>query len=439
MPLQKEQTKKFDVIVVGTGAAGCTVAREMSKKRRKVLLLEKGGRMEYLGNTITAAAMINIPALLRNYKDLVVFVNNYGGASNIAAGAALPPPKKLFDPVGIDLSEEAEEARKELWIKPLPDELIGENNLRLLEAANSLGYNWQKTDKFIDADRCTGSGNCMLGCKTGAKWTGRVFGDQAVTFGADLKLHTKITSVIVENGCATGVEGTRWGSRVRYYGKTVVLSSGGLSDVNILRRAGIEEAGMGFCCDWLSFVMGIIPGTSSKGATPMSVGTIDHYNEDGIILMPVSPNWAFFLGIAALSGPAHLLKFANFRKYSSIMVKIQDDTTGEILKGSTFRKPLTDNDRKKIDKGVQIITRIFRKAGAKGDSIYPMKAVGAHPSATCRIGHVIDNNLETRIKNLYCCDAGVFPSSLGAPVVWTVVSLGKRLSKYLENRLNTIL
>jgi len=436
--LQKEQTKEYDVIVVGTGAAGCTVAREMSKKRRKVLLLEKGGRMEFLGNTITVAAMIDIPALFKNYKELVVFANNYGGASNIAAGSALPPPKKMFDKVGIDLSEEAEEARKDLKIMPLPDELVGENNLRLLEAANSLGYHWQKIDKFIDAEKCTGSGNCMLGCKTGAKWTGRVFGDEAVTFGADLKLHTNITNVIVENGRAKGVEGTRWGSKVRYYGKSVVLSSGGLSDVNILRKAGIEEAGKGFCCDWLSFVMGIIPGTSSRGSAPMSVGTIEHYNDDGIIIMPVSPNWALFLVITALSGPTHLLKFANFQEYTSIMVKIQDDTAGEILKGKAFRKPLTDNDRRKIDKGVQIITGIFRKAGAKENSIYQMKALGAHPSATCRIGHVIDNNLETRIKNLYCCDAGVFPSSLGAPVVWTVVSLGKRLSKYLENQLKTI-
>ena len=59
----------------------------------------------------------------------------------------------------------------------------------------------------------------------------------------------------------------------------------------------------------------------------------------------------------------------------------------------------------------------------------------ADPSATCRIGVVIDKNLETQIKDLYCCDASVFPSSLGAPVVWTVVSLGKRLSKHLDSRL----
>jgi choline dehydrogenase-like flavoprotein len=430
--MKKEQKKEYDVIVVGSGAAGCTVAREMTRKGRKVLLLERGGRMEWLGNTVTVASMIDLPTLLRNYRDIVIFVNNYGGASNIAAGSALPPPRKVFDPVGIDLSAEAEEARKELWIKPLPDDLIGENNLRLMDAANSLGYHWRKMDKFIDARRCSGLGNCMLGCKTGAKWTGRVFGDEAVAGGAELKLHANARSVIVEGGKAVGVE---LKNGERYYGKSVVLSSGGLNNVHMLRRAGIEEAGTGLCCDWLSFVQGIIPGTSSLGATPMSVGTVEHYEKDDFVLLPVAPNWALFLGIAFLSGPKHLLKFANFPRYSSIMVKVRDDIAGEIKQGSSFSKPLTDNDRKKLDKGIQVIKKIFKKAGAKEDSIYPMKHAGAHPSATCRIGVVLDNNLETRIKNLYCCDASVFPSSLGAPVVWTVVSLGKRLSKHLEKKL----
>ena len=430
--MKKDAEKHYDVIVVGSGAAGCTVAREMTKKGKKVLLLEKGGRMEWLGNTATVAAMIDIPTLLRNYRDIVIFVNNYGGASNICAGCAVPPPKKIFDPLGIDLTKEAAEAKSEMWIQSMPDELIGENNMRLLEAANSLGFHWQKVDKFIDAAKCSGSGDCMLGCKTGAKWTGRVYGDEAVAGGADLKLHASVKDVIVENGKAVGVA---LKNGQRYYGKAVVLSSGGLNNVHMLRGAGIDEAGRGLCCDWLSFVQGVIPGTNSLGATPMSVGTLEHYNDDGICILPVAPNWALFLGIVALSGPKHLLKMANFMRYTSIMVKVQDDVVGEIKKGRAFSKPLTANDQKKIDKGVEIITKIFKKAGAKESSVYPMKAAGAHPSATCRIGHILDTNLETQIRDLYCCDASVFPSSLGAPTVWTVVSLGKRLSKHLDARL----
>ncbi len=430
--MNREHKKEYDVIVVGTGAAGCTVAREMTRKGKKVLMLEKGGRMEWLGNTVTVATMFDIPTLLRNPRDIVLFVTNYGGASNIAAGSALPPPKKVFDPVGIDLSKEAEEARKDLWINPLPDELIGENNLRLMEAANSLGYHWQKMDKFIDASKCTGSGNCMLGCRTGAKWTARVFGDEAVAGGADLALHADVKRVIVQNGRACGVE---LKNGERFYGRSVVLSAGGMSNVHLLRAAGIGEAGKGLCCDWLTFVQAVVPGTNARGATPMSVGTLEHYETDDFVLMPVSPNWALFLGVAILSGPRHLLKLANMRRYSSIMVKVRDDITGEIGNGRAFSKPVTPSDRRKLDKGIEVITKIFRKAGAKESSIYPMKQAGAHPSATCRIGHVVDTDLATQISGLYCCDASVLPSSLGAPVVWTVVSLGKRLAKHLDAQL----
>lgn len=36
----------FDVVVIGTGAGGATVARELSKKGMNVLILEKGKRQK---------------------------------------------------------------------------------------------------------------------------------------------------------------------------------------------------------------------------------------------------------------------------------------------------------------------------------------------------------------------------------------------------------
>ncbi|MCK7466697.1 MAG: GMC oxidoreductase [Desulfosudis oleivorans] len=77
--------------------------------------------------------------------------------------------------------------------------------------------------------------------------------------------------------------------------------------------------------------------------------------------------------------------------------------------------------------------KILRKVGASDDSIVELNPSGAHPSATCRMGDVVDTKLETSIASLYCCDASVVPKALGLPVVWTVVALGKRLAKHLES------
>jgi len=423
----------YDTIVVGSGAGGATVARELSIKGKRVLLLERGGRFNMMGNTMTMAFILKHFGLVRSKeKNIVTIPNNYGGLSTLTAGCAAPPPKAVFDPVGIDLSREAEEARPEMNIQVQPDELVGKENLRLLEAANDAGYNWQKMEKFIDVKTCDGNGNCMLGCHTGAKFSARTFGDEAIAHGAILKLRTNITEVLVENGKAIGVSGFRLGRKVRYHAKNVVLSEG-IGNVHILRKTGIREAGDGFCCDWLQFVGGIIPEMNTARATPMSVGTMEHYETDGIAIMPVFPNWSQFAVILSLMGGKNIFRFPDFWKYSGIMVKIRDENVGKIYDGMSFSKPVTEEDTKKLQKGVSIIKKILKKAGAKEDSIIELTPSGAHPSATCRIGDVVDQNLQTRIQNLYCCDASVFPSSLGLPVVWTAVSLGKRLANHLMN------
>jgi choline dehydrogenase-like flavoprotein len=54
--------KEYDVIVVGSGPGGTTVAREMNRKGKKVLLAEQGGRWNWLGNTLSVDREQDLPA-----------------------------------------------------------------------------------------------------------------------------------------------------------------------------------------------------------------------------------------------------------------------------------------------------------------------------------------------------------------------------------------
>ena len=86
------KNQEFDVIVVGSGIGGTTVAREMTRRGKKVLILEKGGRTEMMGNTLTMAFILKNFGLLRSEEKYVVTVgDNYGGLSNLSAGCAAPP------------------------------------------------------------------------------------------------------------------------------------------------------------------------------------------------------------------------------------------------------------------------------------------------------------------------------------------------------------
>ncbi|MCX5852873.1 MAG: GMC family oxidoreductase N-terminal domain-containing protein [Deltaproteobacteria bacterium] len=432
----KSTRNEYDVIVVGSGVGGTTVAREMSRRGKKVLLLERGGNWTALGNSMANLMVMQwSPLIFSKQLSAIYCTSNYGGASVVSCGAAVPPPKKVFDKVGIDLSVETEEARSEMWINKMPDVLVGPTTLRLLECANDLGYHWTKLERFVDVNRCVPNcSDCMLGCPRGAKWTGRIYGDDMLRNGGDLQLNTKIMNIIVENGKAVGVQDSKG---KKYYGKKIILSAG-VGNVGLLRRAGLNEAGRSFAVDYLQFIGGVIPHMNSVYEQPMTIGTQEHYEEDGFILVPVFTNWYFLAILLTLKGPWHYSWLKNAFRSTGIMVKVQDELAGEIYPDNFFymaSKTPSERDKKRLKKGADIVKRVLRRAGATDNSFMELPPMGAHPSATCRINDTVDKNLQTRIENLYCCDASVVPESLGEPVVWTVVALGKRLAKHLDAQL----
>jgi len=74
------------------------------------------------------------------------------------------------------------------------------------------------------------------------------------------------------------------------------------------------------------------------------------------------------------------------------------------------------------------------KAGADKGSVMVSKPQGAHPGGTAALGTVVDKDLQTKIDNLFVCDASVLPKAPGLPPIVTLVAL----AKYLANRLTGV-
>jgi hypothetical protein len=68
-----------------------------------------------------------------------------GGSSVHYYATCFPVPVEMLKSHGIDITDEAEEMRNELPIAHLKDEMIGPMATRIMESAQDLGYNWQKT------------------------------------------------------------------------------------------------------------------------------------------------------------------------------------------------------------------------------------------------------------------------------------------------------
>jgi choline dehydrogenase-like flavoprotein len=433
----KGQTRKLetDVVVVGSGPGGASVAQDLAKRGKKIVILERGRSYKRVGSTLTTLFMIDRQSLLFP-KDGAVRVGRAmttGGSSVIYCATAVLPPKWIAEKYKIDLSEFVEAARREIGIKPLPDKLIGTASRRIMGAARDLGLNWNPMDKFIDAEKCDlKCPHCMLGCTKGAKWTARNYVQEAVESGATLMNQALVQEVVVDNKQAVGVRVSTPGGQLTVEAKITVLAAGGVATPVLLQRAGIFDAGQGLFVDPLIITYGAYDGPGSWRDIPMTAGTLD-FAPEGIVMTDLAYPWAQYLLNAYWKGWKYLPRFLGYRSVMGIMTKVRDGLSGRVNLDSTISKNITNDERYKLDKGANIAEKILKQAGAKPESIYTAPIGAAHPGGTARIGQAVNTELETQIKNLYVCDASIIPEPCGLPPVWMIIAFGKRLARRLSS------
>lgn len=429
-----ERIDEYDVIVVGSGPGGASVGRELARAGKRVAILERGNDDQRLGSYLTALRVLSMG---RSKEGLPMLrAQTTGGASVFYSASAADPPPWLASRYGIDLFPLLDDIKRETKAGVLPERLLGQASIKVMETANRIGYHWEPMAKFLDPAKfvnghCCGA-NEHLGCRCGAKWTAREYLKDAVAAGARLMTKTECVEVIVENGSAMGVKArTADGQMKEFRSQRVVLSAGGLGTPVLLQKAGIERAGEGCFMDPTQVVYGLAPFEGTWQDPPVSVVTWEFYDSDGIrVGTIIEPKWLLALNLLRKS-PGHLNLPLNYNRVVGILVKVKDDLSGRVNRDGSVSKALGEQDRARLEKGVVVAKNILRALECKPQTIAVGEVKGAHPSGTCRIGHIVDNDLQTEIRNLYACDASIFPEALDRPTVLTIIAFGKRLSSHL--------
>jgi len=422
----------YDFLIVGSGAGGATLARELSRRGKRVLVLESGRRETSVGTYRDSLRYYDrnrwTKRAARSKEGVILWRTCMaGGSTVVASGNATRCLERALPALGISLDEELSEAERDTKPAPIPEQSLSEVSQALMSAAKALGYHMQRIPKFIDLAKCRRCGQCTNGCAYGAKWSALEYLDEAIENGADVLCSTRVRRVVVENGKARGVVASGPHGEIEYSSGTVILAAGALGTPLILQASGLGEAGSGLFGDLYLVTNGLIKGLHHTEEPASPLVDLEFHESKGFILrcpyvLPRSTK-RISIGSRRMWLPTHRLV--------GIMTKIVDEASGRVYPDGSISKPVTERDWMRLREGSSIARDILIEAGANPRLIVTSRPMAANLGGTAAIGRVVDKNLQTAVGGLFVCDGSVLPETPGMPPILTIIALAKRLAKNL--------
>lgn len=399
------------ITIVGAGAGGGLLARELAKNGIEVTILEKGPYID-------SKDAFNYYNVYSPDVDLLA-TTCVGGSTIVSMANMVRALDEELHPFGIDLSEEYEYVEDLVGVHELDDSHIGRGSQLFLDAAEELGLNVSKMPKAIREEDCIQCGKCAFGCPADAKWTAKDFVDEAVEAGATLVTDAEVTDIVLSNMEACGVKYVVNGEEKIIKSDKIILCAGAIGSATILKNAGLEGIGEQLFFDPFVSVGGYLKDINFNTEVQMA-GLVVGKN------FVLSPHFSSFI-------KANIpYEGVEDKDILSIMVKTPDEAKGYVDTDGSVTKTNTITDIRYLAEGVATAGFILEKAGVDPKTIGSTVYRGAHPGGTAPIGKVVDSNLETEIPNLYVCDASVLPIAPGKPPILTILALSKRLADYLK-------
>ena len=390
----------LDYLVVGSGAGGATLAKELTSVGKKVLILEQGPESKI--NKANRTYSI-IQSAVEIWSTACV-----GGTTKVTMGNAV-----RANYLNNALDEYYDSAEEELGVVEVPETHIGQATRNLLHCSDD----WNRMPKAIDFSKCKKCGRCPFGCPTGARWDASTYINDAVRNGAKILPSTEVKRILMENGQVRGVEvsdGRQFESR------SVILCAGAIETPRILMRSGIDNVGNGLFVD--TFIT--VGGLKKDVGLNRELGMALFIKRKGYLL---SPHYSGFL-MPYLSSKGFV---ARPDDVLGLMVKIEDAPTGKVLLNDTI-KTITKKDSRLLEQGKEEAKKILMETGVDEKTIVSTYYRGTHPGGTC--SRIIGKSYETGFEGLHISDASVIQGPFGLPPMLTIIAIAKNVSSMLLGR-----
>jgi choline dehydrogenase-like flavoprotein len=478
-------TLQADACVIGSGAGGGPVARELAEAGMSVVVLEEGPRfareqlnarpremMSLLyrdaGQTVTEG---NVPIVLPQGRGV-------GGTTLVNSGTCFRTPDAVLERWGREHGLEAlsperlrahfEHVERETGVSRVSPELAGRNAEVAKRGADALGWSGDYLER--NARGCQGSGVCAFGCPTGAKQhAGQVWIDAAERAGARTVTGAKARKIVTRRGRATGVKARlENGGTLEVRAGVTVVACGAVHTPLLLRRsrlgAGSGELGRNLAIHPCTAVRAVFDEeVAMADGVPQSY-FVDEFADEGIMFEGAAGPPDYLAAAMPFSGERLRELMLRFGWLSQFGVMICDSSRGEVREfagRARVRYHLDRADLGRIKRGVQKLSELYWAAGAR-TVLQPVAGVpplhdgdpgplagerrirardfsllAFHPLGTARADRdpargVVDEDLQLHgTEGLYVSDASVIPSSLGVNPQITIMALAHRLGRHL--------
>ena len=267
--------RSYDIVIIGSGAGGGTVAQELSSLCRdgvRIAVLEKGPKLrdeEFTGREVEMAKALYEDGggfLTAEQTMTLAFGSAYGGSTVVYTGTSLLPPERVlkqWSVPGLTFADVEQRARKytaENNVHLLEESLLNENNRLFVEGCRRLCYRVQQFP--VNLKGCQGSSLCNLGCPNQAKQgTHRVQLPRAERNGVEVVTrcdvqrieNKKILVRVSEKPEGNRGEPSTWeAGDYQIDAKVVVVCAGAVNSPALLLRSGFARSlprlGHGFTC-----------------------------------------------------------------------------------------------------------------------------------------------------------------------------------------------
>ena len=478
------------VCVVGSGAGGAVMAKELAEAGVEVTLLEEGGF--YSGKDFTGLPREMIDRLYRN-RGLTGTVGRLtipiplgkcvGGTTVVNSGTCYRAPDYVLDSwhrdAGVEHIEETalrphfEKVERELNVHPVPDATYGRNSQFFERGSRVLGFAGARIPR--NERGCLGTGVCAFGCPQDAKQAMHVsYVPKALAAGATLYCRARADRVLIANGRAFGVLGTlldrqdrNTGHQIRVLADRVVVACGALLTPALLQRSSVpDESGL------LGRNLHIHPAARVVAMFDEEVRgweevpqafNVHQFTREGIFIQGQFVPPAVEAPVLPGIGHAHKQLMAQYSHLGSFGALISDISEGRVRASRrafsgwplvTYK--MLPEDVQKLTRAISLTAQIFFAAGARevysaihsqpilrspGDARGLLEArlrpqdiqmMAFHPQGTCRMGEdrgrAVTNSFGEYhgVRRLYVADASLFPSSSKVNPQITIMAIATR-------------